>query len=390
MDIRTKLVFALVAASLGSMLALGAFAYGAARDLLRDVALRQLEAVVDTKKENLERAVVAWRDRVQLITSRTQLRESLETFRHSPDDETLESIEESLQDAIESVQSLRGIAVFSAFGKPVASIGIVPGADAPVRPVTFMWAEEPVMYEDVFLDPAGALLITFISPIRLRGQLLGAAKVALRADELIDVTDDYTGLGETGETLIAQLDDDGNAVILNPLRHDPGASMIRRVSAEHTEDPTLQAALGNEDTFESGAVDYRGQEVWAATRFLEEFGWGLVVKVDTAEETRPVIEFRNTLAKLALSLSAFAIVGGIGFGIYFARPIRELADVARRIRQGELDLRAKTGTDDEVGLLAETFNQMTEELVRSNRTLEQQIRDGNRTGSATGGGGTGS
>ena len=58
MDIRTKLVFALVAVSLGSMLALGAFSHAASRALLQRMALRELEAVAETKKQDLERVIV--------------------------------------------------------------------------------------------------------------------------------------------------------------------------------------------------------------------------------------------------------------------------------------------------------------------------------------------
>ncbi len=87
MDIRTKLVFALVAVSLGSMLAIGAVAYSTAGDLLRDNTLRQLDALAETKKEDLEKVILGWRDRVNLIASRTQLRLSLLAYEqaHSPE-----------------------------------------------------------------------------------------------------------------------------------------------------------------------------------------------------------------------------------------------------------------------------------------------------------------
>ena len=57
----------------------------------------------------------------------------------------------------------------------------------------------------------------------------------------------------------------------------------------------------------------------------------------------------------------------------FTRPIRELAEVARRIHRGELDVRARVDSHDEVAELAETFNETIEALVATHRELEIRI-----------------
>jgi HAMP domain-containing protein len=376
MDIRTKLVFALVAVSLSGMLALAAFSYGAVRGLLQTIAVRQLEAVAETKKQDLEKVIRGWQDRVQLITSRTDLRQGLAELRGGDDPEVRERIEQTLRDALESVQALRGIAVYLPNLRILSRLGVDPGGGDSLPVGAFWGAEDPIIYENVSLDPDGQLMVTFLAPVRRKGQLLGAVKVLLAAQELVEVTWLYTGLGQTGETLLARRLEDGSALILNPLRHDPHASLSRRVSPDALADPILQAVEGHQDVFREGALDYRGREVWAATRYLDEFGWGLVVKVDAEEEMAPVRELGQTLWRLALSLSAFAILAGTVLGMLFARPIRELADVARRVHEGELDLRASERGNDEVTLLARTFNEVTQKLVDKNRQLERQVREG--------------
>jgi HAMP domain-containing protein len=334
MDLRTKLVFAFVAASLGAMLALGAFSYDATRSLLRSIALRQLEAVAESKKQDLERTIVGWRDRVQLVTSRTSLRESLRDFKRDGDEAQLGRVERILGDTIRAAESLRGISIYGADGFFLTSSGVDLGERERLRPAVFMWAEEPVIYENVSLDPDEGLLVTFVSPVRLDAVLVGAVKVRLSAQELIEVTRDYTGLGETGETLMARRTEAGDALILNTVRHGPAHSAGRRVGQGQVNDPILEAVLGTESLYHEGAYDYRGAEVWAATRYLDEFGWGVVVKVDAHEELAP------------------------------------LAQVARRIGKGEHELRAPSGGSDEVGLLARTFNAMADELVRTHPGVE--------------------
>lgn len=378
MDIRTKLVFALVAVSLGSMFALGSFSYLEARELLRDNALRQLQALAESKKQDLENVSVGWRDRVALITTRRDLGANLAAARegHAPDAER--RAERILEDAVAAVPSLRGVAVFTPEGRKVAATGVDPDPDARVQPASFWMADSPLVYENVNRDPDGGLVVTFVAPVRLDGTLVGAAKVVLSARELLAVAENFTGLGETGEVLLARRTEEGDALILNPLRHDPNAMLTRVISAESSSDPTVAAVKGLEAMWRRGARDYRGVAVLAASRHLKEFDWGLVVKVDVAEQLRPVMELRSTMWRLALSLSAFAIVAGTVLGLYFARPIHELAEVASRIREGELDLRAKPRSEDEIGLLAETFNRMAAALVEANRELERKMRSGPR------------
>ena len=67
MDIRTKLILALVTASLISMAVLGGFAYNAISETAERMTLRQLDAVASTKTRDLERLL----DRVQPSPSLT-------------------------------------------------------------------------------------------------------------------------------------------------------------------------------------------------------------------------------------------------------------------------------------------------------------------------------
>jgi HAMP domain-containing protein len=347
------------------MAALGGVTYRVTADLLARSAHRQLDAIAASKKQDLERVMVGWQDRVRLITSRTQLRASLEALAREDSPEDVARLEQILEDVLGAVETLRGISLYASDGRPVAFSGLDPGGQ--IRPAAFWLADAPLVHEDVFLDEDGQLLITFIAPVRRDGRLVGGTKVVLEARELIDVTSDVTGLGETGETLIARLEENGDALVLNPLRHDPEAALRRRIPATHLDDPVIRAFQVSTTDPTEMAVDYRGQPVFAASRPVGSLEFALVVKLDQEEELRSVVELRLTMLKLALSLSGFAVVAGTLLAMAFARPIRELADVAQRIGAGELELRAESRSDDEVGQLAESFNRMAERLVADRR-----------------------
>ena len=74
MDIRTKLVFALVAVTLGSMLAFGAFMYMTADRMIAEGTTEQLEGLAESSADALSSIEFGWRERVQLMNSLAALR----------------------------------------------------------------------------------------------------------------------------------------------------------------------------------------------------------------------------------------------------------------------------------------------------------------------------
>lgn len=67
------------------------------------------------------------------------------------------------------------------------------------------------------------------------------------------------------------------------------------------------------------------------------------------------------------------------FGIFLAQgivvPIQDLAEATRKIARGNLDHRIEIVADDEIGVLVDSFNQMTKDLKNSNEGLEQANED---------------
>ncbi len=360
MDIRTKLVFTLVAVSLASMLALGAVAYNEARQLLEQNTRRQLEALAETKQDDLEKVIKSWEDRVQLIASRTQLRQSLAEYNKDLGTRHQERIHSILADALEAVRTIQRLTVYDVTGKLVSTALSEEGTAPPEADWTQLPEGTHLVYEGVTLDHQDSLRVSFLAPLMLREERIGALHVVFGADDLVDVTQNFEGLGETGETLVVLRDPDGVPRIVHPVRH-PGVPPGLLIP-ERPNNPANMAIQGIDSVFTEGVIDYRDQPVWAATRYLPEAGLGLVVKFDTEEELQPIKELRGRLIQVGLSLSAFAILIGTLLGIRFARPIQELADVADRIRKGNLEARAEPRSEDEIGFLARAFNEMAEEL----------------------------
>jgi len=96
------------------------------------------------------------------------------------------------------------------------------------------------------------------------------------------------------------------ALVINPARHAPYQPLELRIPMDDDLQPSTWAGKG-EETFGEG-VDYRGVEVFAATRLIPNSSWRLVVKLDRAEIYAPFFE-RELLTNLLIS--ALFIAGAL-------------------------------------------------------------------------------
>lgn len=83
---------------------------------------------------------------------------------------------------------------------------------------------------------------------------------------------------------------------------------------------------------------------------------------------------RNSLL-LALVLAAGAVAVALIIAQLVSRPISDLTSAAMRLSEGELNVEAPAGSDDELGMLARTFNSMTLRLRGLIEGLEERVSE---------------
>ncbi len=76
------------------------------------------------------------------------------------------------------------------------------------------------------------------------------------------------------------------------------------------------------------------------------------------------------LLLIALFVSALGIIAAVLLTRVLTQPIRELVSLTQRVTQGELDVQGMVHSQDEIGVLTEAFNQMTESLSQNHRERE--------------------
>ena len=352
MDIRTKLVFALVAVALVSMASLGVFTVLRVEARFEERTDEQLNGLAVLKQEALEQVLQSWKDRVTLVASRTQLRLSLAEHNRSGASASAERIERILSDAAAGSPSFLELWVHDLAGDVVAGASRAgSGESVAPRLLDIEGGDEGIRFTGIEFQGNDLPVIGFTAPLRLDGALIGHLHAILSTDEIEGLSGSYEGLGDSGETMVVARDERARLRTLHPVRFPPegfdGAGYV--VESDRA---AAQSLAGGDVRMTDELTDYRGRPVYITTRHIMETDWGLVVKIDAEEQQQPIIEFRQEMTQLAVTLAACAN----------RKPIHVLAETAGQIAEGDLSARAELKREDEVGLLARTFDQMAESL----------------------------
>lgn len=198
---------------------------------------------------------------------------------------------------------------------------------------------------------------------------IGEVVFSVDMEPLYTLTQDVTGLGETGETLLAKKIGD-ELIFLNPLRHDPQAALRRKVVlGDKVAYPIQQAVLGKNGT--GITLDYRGKEVIASWHYLSSVGWGMVTKIDAQEAFGPVVDLGNITTIAIIVVTIIVVILSLAIAKSIADPIHALHEGALTIGQGNLDYRVGTQEKDEIGELSRSFDQMAANLKNYQAKLVQ-------------------
>jgi PAS domain S-box-containing protein len=122
------------------------------------------------------------------------------------------------------------------------------------------------------------------------------------------------------------------------------------------------------------AKDYRHVPVLAATRYIANEGWGIVVKMDKAEAFAPLARMKVQFFVILVTAVCLIIILSFCLAKSLTRPIVRLTGVAHNIAEDNFAERAEESQADEIGMLAVAFNKMTAKLISARKALEINIK----------------
>lgn len=212
--------------------------------------------------------------------------------------------------------------------------------------------------QPVFLSPiTKQLTMVIATPIRSPdGETIGVLAARLNLTRFFRLIGDATGLGDSGETVVAKVVDD-HLLFMAPTRHDPDAAFQRKIELGSSLSRALQeASRGQSGT--GSTSDYRGVDTLGAWHHVPTLDWGLLVKIDEEEAMRSATATRDRTFVLAGLLIVAALLSSIVLTRTLVKPLRDLKEATDKISRGDFAVQLDIRSKDEIGELADSFERM--------------------------------
>lgn len=223
------------------------------------------------------------------------------------------------------------------------------------------------LYDDYITETDGSISFIISQPILYNDEYLGVLLFKIKTSGInsIMLTEgELSGLGKTGESYIV-----GNDSLLRT------SSRFKKNSIKNilVNTEAVRQALSNH----SGSKilrDYRKIEVLSsfAPLNIKNLRWAIVAEIDKEEALQPIYNLRNSIVLLCIILSIF-IFGLVYWGsAKLTNPVISLNEAANKISQGDYNIRLERKSNDEIGELITSFNNMAKVLQVQSEQLKKE------------------
>lgn len=365
----TMLVLLLMAVVL-----VGSIVYLRATQSLTTSMYERLAAIAGLKRENLNRWIDQQRASIVFIAFQPDVRRQVGTLidpassgasaTQADRQAAYTALSEYLNFVVTSVANVNELSIVDMDGAVVLSTlpdheGQLHAEDEFFRQGIFTTYTQPVTISQA----DGLPRITVSTPLfnqngRRVGVLVGQLNLA-RVDHIFR---DRGGLVTSDETYLVT----ASHLFVSAASY-PGASQERRSAG-------IEAALNGQEG-KAVYANYLGVPVLGVYLWLDDLKVALLAEMSQAEAYAPARRLALTtfvfggLAALVLAGAAYLMARRI------TRPVMAITETANRVADGDLSHIAPVLSDDEVGRLAVTFNEMTGQLRLLYEGLENQVAD---------------
>lgn len=259
--------------------------------------------------------------------------------------------------------NLKGFNVVRSDGQPNQSLGDRPW----FKGVILGW---PVTYQVLVSRATDETSLNMSVPVKdSTGKMVGVISMLSNLDRIsrviLPMKDDPLSKGT-----ITFIVDQTNNVIAHP-----DANVASKLTSYSKYQPVYALRDGKTGHYEF--VDDQGKS-WFAYITLMDNGWGIITQQETAVALAPVYQLR-VIAWSVLAAGIFFMIVSVYMMVRMSlRPIDELTATASAIAEGDLNQVAVVRRNDEVGMLAHSFNIMTAQLRENITNLEQRVSDRTR------------
>ncbi|MBD2652243.1 sensor histidine kinase [Synechocystis sp. FACHB-383] len=214
--------------------------------------------------------------------------------------------------------------------------------------------------------------MTFATSIKhdLTKERIGYLSIDINLNAVDDLIRKRTGLGDTGETfLVGEIN-----------------NQVSFIAADENKNSTANAPKPNFNTLginsvmagNSGQgtyVNYAGTPVLGVYQWIDKYNLALITEISEVEALESARRFTRMLVLVGLVSTALLLIAVYLLSIKITRPILLITKAATDISSGDRGARAPVLGEDELGILAKSFNMMTNELRESYFSLQKKNQE---------------
>lgn len=353
----------------------GYIAFVQARNSLKQAVFEQLESSATLKDDELVRWVGDQRETVLLVASlpeaQIQAKKLLKPKNSSEYQAAYTVLSNYMDKVISRDQDIQNLFIIRVSdGQALISTDDTLEGTLHTDAEYFIRGQWGPSIQSISVSPdTGNPTMTIATPLLNEvGLQLGGVLVAqLNLDRMDKIILKQAGLGESGQTYLV---DKSNALVssknINEQEYPQG------VSSEG-----INAAIQGVDG--TGLyTNYAGVPVIGAYRWIGQWEVALLVEIDQQEALAPAARLAQVTLLIGL-LSVIVITASIYIlSRQITRPILSIAEAALRVSKGDYDHVVEVVREDEVGVLARAFNDMTTQLRETLEGLEERVADRTR------------
>ena len=367
MSLRRKLFLIIFCISLVVFLVSVTMMYIHQHQQITGLSIEKMEAILINKKHALQEQASHLRYGTALLASRTHLKQTLKDYNSTQNEKLLSIMNENLNEVLQAVDGIDQLGILNLEGEIIESTSrSLIGTDCDSSTSLPVAGSSDLDRFQFKMGNDSSVHIIIIEPLMLSQEHIGYLTVCHNTENIRKIVFDYTGLGQTGYTLLSKhLSND--AILLSGRRVDGNISPWQIVKNNDLGQISNQALSGRRDIF-ADILDWEQEHYLAVTDYCESFDMGISVRVAESETFQSLRRLRNILVTALIVASI--IISWISSLVAkaFTKPIKALTLATEKISTGDYSQRVVAKSQNEIGRLAQSFNTMIESI----RTAQEE------------------
>ncbi|OQY32538.1 MAG: hypothetical protein B6241_10680 [Spirochaetaceae bacterium 4572_59] len=372
MKLRNKLILIISFIIFVVLLVTSISSYFVVKNIVIESALFNLEAVSNGQLNYLENMDQLNKDRLKLVSSRTQLRLSLKSYLRYSEIQDQSRMNKILKDALSSIKDYNEISIINLSGIVVSSTEAGSINEKSNDNDYFSKAEKGEITDHFFLDDDQNLIIHVYGPIIYDGEMIGVIRIAVSEEKIMSMLRDYSLFGNTGYFSFLIPADEENKFIATPRRIDGDDGKFKYVYYDDLGQISKKVIEKQIGTYRH-LDDYRNNSFFAVVSYSDVLDFGYSVRMSREEVLKPLVYYKKILFSVVILLLLMMLsIFPIGVAAV-TKPIIRLAELTKNVSEGKLDQEIEVFSNDEIGILGNSLNVMREHIKESKERYQTII-----------------